>query len=144
MSVTGDGDDAVLGIRFTVPTQDDALPAGAKAAVEALTQLDLGGADWLVMDVRSHLTGIANMAIGLSTAPDWAYTESAPMQIRPGDNPDVAFDLRSSNFKCAATGWRHEATFAPTTAVNKVTLLVYPQVATGRVEILSLRVAASP
>jgi hypothetical protein len=122
--------------------------AGTRARVDkAVATRELPGGlvrgTLLVMDVASNLAGGARLALAFSDGGD-GYWESAPAFIKPGANQDVAFDLRRSTFKSAATEWAYSGRLPTQLSVHSWCLLLYPQQGAGTISISRVRRIAVP
>ena len=97
----------------------------------------------IVMDVHSRLSGGARLALAFHGSA--GYIESPPIFIRPGINPDIAFDLSTATFKTEATDWSYKAVLADKGATRQVTswyIIIYPQQANGDIRITNVRLIA--
>ena len=94
-----------------------------KAAVTRGWRVDLTSRDRIELDVLNE-TGIPlQLAVMLITTSD--QFESRPVDIRKGLNRGVGFKLKTKDFKCKATGWRHETAIKGLESVRRITFLVY-------------------
>ena len=110
-----------------------------KNVVNRTVQGDLTGCRFLVVQVHSQMQSGARLAIGISTGENWSYHESAPQYIRPGNNPDVVFDLAAETFKTQATNWEYRSAVENASKVRTIHLLLYP-ISSGTIAIDNIKV----
>lgn len=101
----------------------------------------IDGQSVLFIDVESRLSSGARVALAFSGDGPIGYLETTAMFIRPGDNPNLQFDLRQAIFKSQRTHWKIGDRFPPDFQVRKIHLLIYPQGPSGTVACTNLRIA---
>jgi len=111
-----------------------------KNVVGRAVEGDLSSYHWLVMKLNSRMKAGGRMAVGISTGENGTYFESAPKYIRPGENPDVVFDLTAATFKSEGSGWKYEVKAQNLGNVRAIHLLFYP-ISGGRVTINNIKLA---
>jgi len=99
---------------------------------------DLSQHRWLVLDVESRMTAGARLAVGLTCGDQHEYFESVPRYIRPGQNPDVVYDLAAATFKSAATQWQYKTKVRGLHDVRAIHLLFYP-ISSGEVVVREVK-----
>ena len=116
--------------------------AGRRAALRRDKAVVKGDATWrltrnqvLLVDVHSGLRGGARLALAFQNDEDELYLESAPKFVRPGQNRDIAFDLRQETFKSAASKWEYKAPFPDGATVTHWYFILYPQQPRGQLSI---------
>ena len=83
--------------------------------------------DQMVLDVYNENKSGVNLAMAFFTNHGRGFYESTGKYIKKGANKDVTYDLRSTKFKCAATGWNYGSPLKNPEAVNSVVLMIYPR-----------------
>jgi len=97
-----------------------------KNAIARRVEGDIAGHRWLVVDLENKCASGARLALGLSTSKDWKYFESTPVYVRPGENPNVVFDLTAPNYKSKESNWEYAARIERLDDVRSVILVFYP------------------
>ncbi len=95
----------------------------------------------VLVDVTSHLPGGGRVALGFTGVGPVGYIETEAAFIRPGENPNVAFDFGRNTFKTAQTGWQYQASWPAGFQPDTVLLIAYPQEGAGRVDFGNMRAA---
>jgi len=93
-----------------------------KVAIGANVRLDLSSRDAITVDLDNATEGVVKFALAIRTK-EWFETE--PVDLAPGANLGVAFDLHSKKFKAASTGWKFTAALAAPESATGVWLLIY-------------------
>ncbi len=96
-----------------------------KSAVGCRFRVDLSTRRRILVDVRNETGQRVGIALALFTGQASTYFESEPRLANPGLNQDMAFELASSRFKCAASSWQHEARVADLGATKSLCFLIY-------------------
>ena len=65
------------------------------------------------------------VALAITTGANWDWHESVIMPLTDGENR-LVFDLTSSDWKSAASGWEHTGTIANRTDVKRIAVLLFP------------------
>ena len=93
----------------------------------------------ILLDVTSHLPGGGRVAIAFTGQGAVPYIETAAAFVRPGPNPNIAFDLGAKTFKTQQTGWANKAPWPDDLTIDTMYLITYPQGEEGRVDLENLR-----
>jgi len=101
---------------------------------------DLSGFRWLIVDLENQIRAGTRMALGLSTGKDWNYFESTPNYVRPGENPNVVFDLTAPNYKTEGTNWQYRTRPQSVNDVRALYLVFYPS-SNGTVVVRDIKLA---
>jgi uncharacterized protein (TIGR02231 family) len=101
---------------------------------------DLTGFRWLVLDMDNQMKSGIRVAIGLTTGRGETYSESTATYVRPGRNPNVAFDLAASSYKTEANKWEYGVRLQLLDDVRAIYLVFYPG-ASGSVAIHGITLA---
>lgn len=81
---------------------------GLKACAYIDKDMDLSGAKAVTLDLYNATSG-GKVAIAVCTGDSWKWQESPMVDVGPGWNKGLTFDLTSSNWKSADTGWAYVA-----------------------------------
>jgi len=92
---------------------------------------------WIELDVDNQIGAGAKVALGLTTGEEKEYFETVAAYLRPGDNPNVVFDLAAVTCKAEATNWEYRARIRALDDVREIYLVFYPS-ASGTVTIRSI------
>jgi len=88
-------------------------------------QLDMAPCSTLVFAVHNSIDGM-EVAISLSTGPNWVWHESPRRPLGTGWNEDVTFDLDATNFKTEASNWRDPVPVADKNDTKLLTIIFIP------------------
>ena len=114
-----------------------------KIALARLLEADWSKVDRVLLEVRAEGAHPVQVAIGLSTRPDWTYYEARPTLVAADRwQYDLAFPLDAPAFKTADTLWEYRVPVAARTQVAKLTILLYQAPARGVVRLDRVRVVA--
>jgi len=93
-----------------------------KAALIRGLAMDCASRGALVLDIENGTEEKVGLALAIVTD-EWY--ETPVVELAPGPNKAVAFDLRAGNFKAASTEWKHAAAVKQLDKPKFVSLLLY-------------------
>lgn len=107
-----------------IDIKEDIIGWKEKVAVYRTENLDLTN-DLVVLDIFVTSSPAATVALGFDTGADGTYYESAQLDLKPGWNKDVTFDLGAMKFKSKASNWNYTVQLADRNDVRRVFVLIY-------------------
>lgn len=93
---------------------------GATFHTEEPIDNDWSGKNSLVVDFINNTDSDIEVALALSTGPDWTWFESPTVVLAPGENKNIYFSLSSAGFKCAASDWQYTAQVENLNSIRRV------------------------
>ncbi|MGQ9778339.1 MAG: hypothetical protein ACUVRM_00475 [Bacillota bacterium] len=81
---------------------------GLKACAYIDKDMDLSNAKAVMLDLYNATSG-GKVAVAVCTGDSWKWQESQMIEVGPGWNKGLSFDLTSANWKSADTGWAYVA-----------------------------------
>ncbi len=112
-----------------------------KCVIKAPVRMSMGRVADVSLDAENLATGPCRLAFAVEMY-NGDYYESKSVSLKPGMNPNIDFRLSDRTYKCAATGWRHEAKPSNLEAARSICLLVYTK-GRGAVVFRNFRMTAS-
>ena len=111
-----------------------------KNAITRAFKADISSRTTLGIEAANETPERCEIAIGISIGAGFAYFESPPARIEPGQTQTLRFSLQTSNFKSEATSWNYQAKPSGLEATQKLTILLYPRahgvIKLGKIELL--------
>jgi len=81
--------------------------------------------DQVVLDVVNENESRVQLALAFFEEGHRTFYESRGVRLKKGENIGVTFDLKSSTFKSAKSGWQHTAPIARPQAIMSIMLMIY-------------------
>ncbi|MFT5128244.1 MAG: hypothetical protein ACI8W8_001853 [Rhodothermales bacterium] len=110
-----------------VRVHSDPVPDIDKTAIGMEYHGDLSAAERAVIHFENRDASSVSVALAVKTTDEHLYYELPPQILEPGSQADLAFSLKSAEWKSEASAWEHNSSLAHAEQTRELFLLIYHQ-----------------